>query len=190
MLAPASTVDFDFEGVNAVLARLDRRARDFLAGPAAGSASSSVEFFAEARYPDQVWELEVPLRSGRVAGPADVETLRSDFHATHRDSFAVADERSPVEIITWGVRARGRIRTAEASAPLNFAGGEAQRSPVRRPVFFAGGWVEAAVYSRDSIPADLVVDGPAIVESASTTIVVPAGSLVTRGSLGSLLMTP
>jgi len=189
---PASTINFDFQGVNGALERLAGRARHFLEGPAASSVSSAVEFFAEARYPDQVWELEVPVHADRFAGPADVERLRSDFHTAHRDSFAVADDRSAVEIVTWGVRARGRIRKVaegNGSEPA-MAGGVALRSPVRRNVFFENRWVDAGVYARGEIHDGGRVDGPAIVQSPSTTIVIPAGSSVHRGSLGSLLMTP
>jgi len=188
---PASTVNFDFDGVNRALESLDRRARDFLAGPAAGSRSSEAEFFAEARYPDQVWELEIPVH-GRFAGAADVERMRADFHAAHRDSFAVADERSAVEVVTWGVRARGRISAVEhvnGSGPIR-RDRPALRPAAQRRAFFENSWVETGVYARDEIPDGGRVEGPAIVQSPSTTIVVPAGSSVTRGSLGSLLMTP
>ena len=71
--------------------------------------ATEVEYFAEARYPDQVWELEVPLRRGDFQSSDDVQVFRSDFHQTHRESFAVADVASPVEVITWGARARGRL---------------------------------------------------------------------------------
>src|SRR5439155_2859965 len=107
---PVSTASFDFDAVNSVLARLTERCEDFLAGPAAGSLSLSVEYFAEAKYPDQVWELEVHLRHRQFSTGEDVESLRTDFHAAHRESFAVADVDAPVEVITWGARARGQIR--------------------------------------------------------------------------------
>ena len=66
-----AATDFDFAGVNALLDSLEARCRAFIEGPGRGSVESGVTFFAEARYPHQVWEVEVALprralhRSGR-----------------------------------------------------------------------------------------------------------------------------
>ena len=191
---PVSTAAFDLGGVNRVLARLRARCEDFLAGPAAGSLSSSVEYFAEAKYPDQVWELEVALRGGGFSTAEDVEALRSDFHAAHRESFAVADLGAPVEVITWGARARGRIReysrgtAPEANVAATVPSGEGVDHV--RPVFLGGAWTHARVYRLESLQRDTRLDGPAVIESPSTTIVLPPMASLLRGALGSLLISP
>ena len=51
---------------------------------------------AEARYPDQAWEIEVPLRTGRFDSAADVKALCADFHRVHEETFAVSDETSAI----------------------------------------------------------------------------------------------
>jgi N-methylhydantoinase A len=189
---PATTSRFATSAVNEVLARLRERSERFLTGPAAGSNATSIEYFAEARYPDQVWELEVALRSDSFASVDDVETLRADFHATHRESFAVADEGSAVEIITWGARARGSLRRSADPA----AGGEQARTSAapppssRRQVYFAGGWIDCGVHALEGIPMHATMVGPAIIESPSTTIVLPESAALRRTGLGSLLITP
>jgi N-methylhydantoinase A len=188
---PVTTAKFDTERVNALLARLKRRCQDFLNGPAAGSLTSSIDFFAEARYPDQVWELEVPLRSGTFGSPDDVERFRQDFHAAHRESFAVADEKSQVEIITWGARARGSLRALRPAVDHPPAPDrQAPRPAGSRPAFFAGRWVDCGFYSLEGLPAMAGLRGPAIIESPSTTIVLPEGASLIRGKLGSLLISP
>ena len=40
----------------------------------------------EARYPEQVWEIEVPLRAARFDRTPTVDALVHDFHAMHRKS--------------------------------------------------------------------------------------------------------
>src|SRR5205823_14246765 len=62
----ATDTEFDFDGVDAVLVELERRAQAFIAGPGRHAIASSIEFSVEARYPHQVWELEVPLRGARL----------------------------------------------------------------------------------------------------------------------------
>jgi len=192
---PVSTASFDYDGVNDVLRRLRARCDDFLAGPAAGSLSSSVEYFVEAKYPDQVWELEVPLQRGHFAAAEDVDSLRVDFHNTHRDSFAVADLEAPVEVITWGARARGRIRQSLEEDPATVRTGSPNDSHEggageARPVFFDGEWTPSRVYRLEALPRDARLEGPAIIESSSTTIVLPPGASLLRGRLGSLLISP
>ena len=41
-----------------------RRCQDFIDGPGKDALSRPISFWAEARYPEQVWEIEVPLPSG------------------------------------------------------------------------------------------------------------------------------
>jgi N-methylhydantoinase A len=48
------------------------------------------EWTVEARYPDQAWEIEVPLRRSRFDHPEDIATFVEDFHATHQNIFASA----------------------------------------------------------------------------------------------------
>ncbi len=188
---PVTTARFDLERVNGVLARLRGRCQDFLNGPAAGSQSTSIDFFAEARYPDQVWELEVLLRGATFLSPADVETLRQDFHTTHRETFAVADDRSSVEIITWGARARGSLRSDSPAADrddgLHIP---APPAATTRPAYFVGRWIECSAYRLEELPLLTSLRGPAIIESSSTTIVLPEGAGLIRSKLGSLLITP
>ena len=44
------------------MAELEARCRAFIAGPGAASLEQHIELSVEARYPHQVWEIEVPLR--------------------------------------------------------------------------------------------------------------------------------
>ena len=188
---PVTTARFDLERVNVVLARLKGRCEDFLNGPAAGSLSTSIDFFAEARYPDQVWELEVPLRGAEFLSDADIETLRQDFHATHRETFAVADDRSSVEVITWGARARASLRNDSPSADGDESWHTpAPPAPTTRPAYFTNRWIQCSTYRLEELPLLASLSGPAIIESSSTTIVVPEGASLIRSKLGSLLISP
>ncbi len=104
------TAHFERDGANAVLETLEDRAQAFVARHGAGARASTIEFFIEARYPDQVWEIEVPLRAARFHSDADLDALMHDFHAMHREIFAVADPQSPIEIVGWSSRAACTLR--------------------------------------------------------------------------------
>jgi N-methylhydantoinase A len=184
----SASASFDFAAVNEVLEDLDARAAEFIAGPGAGSSEAIVEFTAEARYPHQVWELEVPLRVDRFNGAEDVEALRKDFNALHREVFAIDDPESPIEVITWRARVRCRLEQLEPSA----GGAESSEGGAEsRHVYFGEiGEVEVPVHAFARIEPGRSIDGPAIVESPVTTVVVNPGASVERTAAGSLSIVP
>ena len=185
----AHTASFDHDGVNALLGELEAKCQAFIEGPGAGSAEQVIEFTAEARYPHQIWEIEVPLRGNRIASEADVAALREDFHATHEDVFAIADRKSEVEIVGWRANARCKLRQSAEWTVIEAAG--ATEVPSTRRAYFAGsGMVDAAVLRFETMARDTPVPGPAIIESSFTTVVIDPGASAERRASGSLVLTP
>jgi N-methylhydantoinase A len=178
---------FDAERVNAALAGLEERCRTFADGPGAGAAETVVELSAEARYPHQIWELEVALPSTRFDGAADVETLRQAFHATHREVFAIADEESGIEVLSWRARVRCRLRDAP---PGRASAGAAAADGTRTAYFADAGHVVTAVRQFERLDVGETVAGPAIVESPVTTVVLDPGASAVRTAAGSLAIDP
>lgn len=184
----AHTRRFDMAGVNAVLAGLEARARQFLATAGKDAIDSRIRFFAEARYPDQVWEIELPLRVTRFTDAADLKLLEEDFHAEHEALFAVADPGSPVEIVGWHVQASATLR--EPGLPRLGHGVGDKVLDASRPVYLgASGWQETPVHRFEQVPATMSLAGPAIVESSFTTVLVEPGTRFRRDPAGSLVVT-
>src|SRR5438552_883704 len=179
---------FDRAGVDLVLADLKERCRRFAAGPGARAHATAIDFSVEARYARQIWEIEVPLRGSRVAGPADLDRVSADVHATHREIFAIDDPGSEIEFVTWRARARCTLRAAEVGPLADSApamGGAA------RPAHFERlGRVPAAVVSLAAMAPGVPHAGPLIVESPVTTVVVDPGAVARRTPRGSLVITP
>jgi N-methylhydantoinase A len=180
---------FDFDAVNAVLAELEAGCRLFVEGPGAGSVETHVEFAAEARYPHQIWELEVPLRGSRFSSPDDVEQLRHDFHAMHEDVFAIKDPESPIEVVGWRAHVRCRLHTTALATGAVSAAVEREDS-ARLAYFSAAGPVEARVRFFEAMQPGERLEGPAIIESPVTTVVIEPGAVVERTGAGSLWIVP
>ena len=176
---------FDREAVNTVLADLGARSEAFIRDSGAEGLSHEVTFFAEARYSHQVWDIEVPLRTPRFESSDDLDALISDFHDVHDSIFAVRDPESDIEFIHWHARARCKLHAQDRSG-VEFP---RDRMPQRRQVLFAGhGATNAQVIEFGSLGVDDVMEGPAIVESPFTSVVIDPGVAFRRGSLGSLLI--
>ena len=55
----------------------------------------------------------MPLRTGRLASPEEVEEFRQDFQNAHEELFAIRDSDSPVEIVSWRAHARCSLRDVD-----------------------------------------------------------------------------
>jgi N-methylhydantoinase A len=180
-----TTADFEYERAAGILARLRREAERFLAGAGAAAEDSEVRFAVEARYPHQVWEIEVPLRHGRLETAAQLDDLREDFHATHEELFAVRDSAAHVELVTWRAQVRCTLRRrALGQAVPEPSTREVARS--RGAFFPALGLVDVPVRTHESLGVAERVAGPVIVESPVTTVVLDERAAVELTPNGSL----
>jgi N-methylhydantoinase A len=164
---------FDEAGVNRALDEIDAeldRFRKNLYG--ASQAKVRKEFFAEARYKSQVWELDTPLPVTRFRTDKDVEKLVDAFHTVHDRVYAVRDEASEVECVNW----RGKISIRLAEPPKANRKRASRRKPkpaaTRSAYFGSGNSRLTPVFRGDALRAGDFIAGPAIIEEPTTTIVV------------------
>jgi N-methylhydantoinase A len=181
-----STASADFETINSVIASLEHDCEGFFARAEAGSQTTSTELVAEARYPNQVWELELPINSRLFSRVTDLDDLKRDFHRLHEDVFATSDPESDVEIVGWRMRATCEIGNPHPAV----AGTRAARGGIRRAHFAGRGSVETPVYVFSDLAGMDYIDGPAIVEMALTSVVIGPGARAWCGQAGSLIVDP
>ncbi len=184
----AETHRLDLDAVNETLAGVESQAQAFLASlDGVEAVGQRLEFFVDARYRAQVWELTVPLPGSRLRGPQDVAALEAAFHDVHERVFAVREPGQYLECLTWKVRA-----TAELVKPG--VGGRTEEpleapEPERAAAHFpATGTVEVARYDGAALPAGTEIEGPAIVREPTTTVVLHPGSRAVVTSAGHYLI--
>ena len=182
-----STAAFDYERAGAILHGLRSQADAFLA--AAAGRDGEVRFSVEARYPHQVWEIEVPLRDGTLDTRDRVEALREDFHTAHEELFAVRDAAAGVEVVSWRAHVRCTLRRRELrrARPESSRRDHAMR---RRAYFPTLGPTEVAVQSVDALRIGERSKGPLIIESPVTTVVLDERAAFELTPHGSLLLDP
>lgn len=129
------------------------------------------ERHAEMRYVGQRHNIKV--LTARTETPIDI---RNDFDRDYRRRYGHADARAKVEVQALHLSAFTRLRRPDLHRlpRANTAGSP----PAQRQVYFGGyGWLDAAIYERDSLPIGFAADGPAIVEEyGSTTLIWPGDS--------------
>jgi N-methylhydantoinase A len=166
---------FAFDRVNAALAALVARCRDFLERAAVADADRAIEASFMGRYQFQSWEIEVPfeLPADGVLTEADLPRLVAAFHATHRRIYGIADEGNMVEFVAWKATAVGRTRPRAAAPAPGEDGPLVEPAPKSsRPVFLpsAGRLETVPVYAGASFGAGGGACGPAIIEEETTTL--------------------
>ncbi|MCZ7664944.1 MAG: hypothetical protein M5U22_19380 [Thermoleophilia bacterium] len=110
----AETRNLDLEAVNEALATVGAKADEFLAGlHTLHPLAENKQFYVDARYRQQVWELTVPLQGAQLEDEGDVAALEQAFHGIHHRVFAVSEPGQYLECLVWKARA-----TAELAKPL------------------------------------------------------------------------
>ncbi|PWC89365.1 hydantoin utilization protein A [Azospirillum sp. TSH100] len=174
------TVNLPLVGIDA--RSLDRRMVEEATAARAvvQSAGLSVEridlvFELDMHYIGQTHTVAVPLPVSVQDGTTGIDeaTIRAAFERAYQASFSRLLPGVGAKIVNLRTAAIGRRPHFDLSALAPAAGttvGGAYAGS--RPVWFDGAWHEAAVYNRLDLPADAVIQGPAILEQPDATTVI------------------
>lgn len=140
--------------------------------------------FIEARYAGQNHEVRVAM--DRV-GLDDFDAFLRGFAARHRQEYGYDIPGRAVETVNCRVQAVGAVSRPEP----RFHGGTGGMDAAvvaRRPAYFAGDWIETAVYRRSALPVGVAFAGPAVIEEMSATTVVPPGQRAAVDGMGNIVV--
>jgi len=179
------SVEFNYKGVNKILKDLEEKCNKFILGPGAYSKGSQVLFFVEAHYLGEVWELEVPWRYTSLSRPEDVLRLLKDFHVMHERIYSFCDPYSPIEIIGWRARVLCHLEQSE-NFIFQVLPKEKDLGDYRTIMFPIVGFIDAKIRLFHSMSLGEVVNGPAIIASPFTNVVIDPGASAYRTRNGSL----
>ena len=171
---PGRADAIDLAAVNGCLAELDAAGRARMAEEGVPAADVRVVYSADMRYVGQAYELEVPVTAPLAPGRIG-EAVRG-FHAAHERVYGYARADQPVEFVNYRAVHRYPLPEPKVRPPARSEGGVgAACVGVRRAYFAPGGFVATSIYDRARLPLGSRISGPAIVEQADTTTVIPPG---------------
>ena len=158
------------DGVRSLFRSMERDAADRLAGWFDGAVRTTRA--ADMRYGEQVYEIDVPLDSLDLDAPDVLEHLKSLFESRHEALYTYSlPDRSPV-LVSAKVAAIGSL-PAPPAEPEAATGRDTPA--VGERAIYLGAWVPAPVYRFDDLTAGQSVEGPAIVEASTTTVLLRPG---------------
>jgi len=140
--------------------------------------------FIDARYQGQNFEVVVAIDEPDAD---DYAAFLERFAEAHERAYGYAIPDKPVEIVNCRLQAIGRV----PKAPLTeWTQRESARAEKRRRVYFGSnqGWLDAPIYARGTLGADLAIEGPAIIEEMSSTVVLAPGEGAVVDRIGNLIV--
>lgn len=102
-------------------------------------------------------------------GYADWTPLRTAFDARHAETFGYEDQTNDAEIVNLRLVSIGVVE----KPAIGMADTVAEDPVLERRQGWFGDWIECPVYRRDALSPGFAVSGPAIVEEAGGTSVIP-----------------
>ncbi|MGH7357462.1 MAG: hydantoinase/oxoprolinase family protein, partial [Candidatus Rokuibacteriota bacterium] len=175
----------DLAAVNGVFRELDAAGRARMREEAVPAAEVEVAYSADMRYVGQAYELPVPIAA--PLEPAALAAAQTAFHAIHERVYGYARTGQAVEFVNLRAVHAYRLPAPRIRPPARPRGALAEARVGERPVHFPpAGFVATPVYVRARLPLGARIPGPAIVEQADTTIVVPPGWTISVEESGNL----
>lgn len=176
----AISSDLDLVAVDRVFEQLEVDARTRLLADGFSPEEIELRRFADARYPGQVHDLTIPVPLGTPYTGADSEAIEAQFHAEHDRHFAYSRPDLPVELVHWRVSSTGSsglskpdLGSATKSQPVGAVVGERNiYFPIVRENRLT------PIYQADKLSAGDQFVGPAVVQAATTTLVINPGDEV------------
>ncbi|MBB4363095.1 N-methylhydantoinase A [Bradyrhizobium sp. CIR18] len=138
---------------------------------------------AEMRYGEQVFEVDVPLSDVDLNAPSLIAELEERFHRRHEELYTYASRDQEVVFVNARLAAVGAVPRIERSdKPMPTS--EPILSPAGKRQAFFGAWREVPVYALEKLRSGHVLEGPAIIEAETTTIVINSADRATVNALG------
>lgn len=176
--------EFDAGAASDILQTLVAEAQDFVRA-CDGTAEMETRAKVFMRYRGQGWEIPVELDSDTASAPSR-DALLARFEADYTALFGRVVEGLEAEITIWSVTAATVLPPPTAVA----APGPAPTAPSHgtRDIIDpqTGGMAPGAVVKRAVLTDGTAITGPAAIEEAETTIILPKGFTATGRADGSI----
>jgi N-methylhydantoinase A len=151
------------------------RLRAWFSGPI------EIEKSAEMRYGEQVFEVDVPLSDVDLDAADLSEQIEHRFHHAHKDLYTYSLPDEEVVLVNDRVAAVGMVARTKKSIPA--VSSNSLVTARKRKAYF-GEWRNVDVYAAEKLQPGDFIEGPAIVEAETTTVILNVGDQLTVDERG------
>ncbi len=179
----SSARQIDLETVNRLYEDMENEALEALKWLHVSRKDVILSRSADMRYIGQFHEVESDIPKGRLT-VNKVESGLKAFHQRHEQLYAFSMPGQEVEFLTF--RLRASIRQTPVSLSVREAGPQDPSGALkcRRRCMFDNEDVNTPIYDGERLQAENLIRGPAVIEEATTTVLIPDGFRCTVDEIG------
>lgn len=165
--------DANLDKLNATLSRLENEGIAKLKEDGFSDDNIVIERAMEMRYVGQVHECNVIVPNGEIDSEAAAAILQA-FHKRHKELYTYDEQDSAVELVNVEVSVIGKVEKPSLPTLEAQAGGiESAQTDTREMIHdHSYEWVNTPIYDGTQFGAGAVIEGPALIEEPTTTIVI------------------
>jgi N-methylhydantoinase A len=175
---------FDIEEVNEIINDLKNDCQEFFKRIDAENSAQSISLHTEARYPNQVWEIEIDVPDSGIT-ESNKKYLEERFHDRHNEIYGFESREQEIEFLYWRAEAieNNKIDYIQKISESNQTSVD-DIEDEKRSLYFGGTSLQTSIYRSDSLKPGHVISGPGIIEDKNTTIVLPPETTCTITDYG------
>jgi N-methylhydantoinase A len=143
-----------------------------------------LRYEAALQYEGQTHRVMITLPSADIS----VDGLTRAFSEEYRERYGVTVDNVPIRLVNLRVRASAP-RNIDVSIDGDAMRGSNANGAHTSPIFFSGSWHDARIHHRGALKKGAVVEGPARIDQADTTTIVPPGWTARVDELGNIAIT-
>lgn len=168
---------------------LELRGHRDLSGDGFADDKISIRRSLDMRYVGQVHECTVEIDPFEVT-EATLDDIKAAFHARHKELYTYDEPHNAVEVVNVESTIAGHVDKPKRMTIAAGSGAEATQKGSRPMVFSADGVArDTPVYDGAALGAGDALQGPAVIEEVTTTIVVEPGWNVLLHESGVYVLT-
>jgi len=190
-IKPFTRDSVDIERLNGLLEKMKIEATGIYRHAGISDDKIHYHYSADLRYEGQFNEVIIPLpisSQGKLI-EENIGPVTASFEKAHKALYGYNSYGSPVEVINLRLSVEGVTKKPVFKEETQSYGADssyAQKS--KRKAYFEGRFIEVPIYDGDKIANGNKVNGPAIIEETTTTIVIPPDYDLLCDSAGNYLM--
>lgn len=143
--------------------------------------------YCDMRYKGQEHTVKVPIEKGELK-ENDVQGIIERFHELHERWYSFRLAHSPVEIVNFHVVGIVKMKKPKIGEIKNEHFDLRDALKQERDVYIDGKKSYLPVYDRQKLPIDKIIDGPAILEDPTSTVLVLENQNYFRDKYGNIII--
>ena len=165
-------------------------ARDMLSRSGIPEENWLFRYYLDIRYGNQAYELTVPVESSEIEEGA-LSAIAERYHAQHFTTYDYNAPDEPIQLVNMRASAIGKFGADFIASRTSSTNGSKDVSPrSHREVYFKeSGQISCPVYDRGDLSAGAEIEGPAVIQESSSTVIVYPGQRAAATEFGTIEIT-